>query len=156
MELVSILANKGGSYVAVGLIATILTTALFTVLKYVMGEERDKRNNTETKVDNTEAKVHELELKLDAKIAEAASSATNQIATAERRINARIDTVESKVGGIVTGDIAQLYREITTLQGDIKVLASELKNLNSNIKTLFDGMSSDIRNTIIAALTTNK
>ena len=151
IELASLL-SKGGPYAAFGLLIVILGAGLIILLKYVVIEEKDKRNNTEAKVDSTETKVHELQLLMESKISDSSKEALQQITGVEERINARIDKIENKIGGIVTGDIAQLYREITTLQGDIKVLANELKNLNSNIKTLFDTMSSDIRNTIADAL----
>lgn len=125
------------------------------LLKHIVVEEKDKRSSTEAKVDTTELRVHELQLIMESKVTEASKVASQQIADAEQRLNVRIEKIESKVGGIVTGDIAQLYREITTLQGDIKVLASELKNLNCNIKTLFDTMSNDIRSTITSALSGN-
>lgn len=140
---------------SVVLFAVILFCAISALAKIILREEKDKRAKMESQISGTEAKVQELRLYTDAKIAEVSNTATQQIADAEQRLNVRIEKIESKVGGIVTGDIAQLYREITTLQGDIKVLASELKNLNCNIKTLFDTMSNDIRSTITSALSGN-
>ena len=154
VEIASLLTN-GGPFAAFGLLVVVLGAGLIMLLKHIVVEEKDKRNNTEAKVDTTELRVHELQLSMESKISESSKAASQQIADAEQRLNVRIEKIESKVGGIVTGDIAQLYREITTLQGDIKVLASELKNLNCNIKTLFDTMSNDIRSTITNALSGN-
>ena len=133
----------------------ILICAISALAKIILNEEKDKREKMESQLNATDAKVQELRIYTDARIAEASNIATQQVSEAEQRLNVRIEKIESKVGGIVTGDIAQLYREITTLQGDIKVLASELKNLNCNIKTLFDTMSNDIRSTITNALSGN-
>ena len=133
MDLIPEIMQRG-TYAVMCVIIAGLISLLVALIRHIFKSEQGKVSDVGSRVDSVE------------------SDMTLKMASLENKINARIDSIEKRVGNIVTEDISKLYREIATLQGDIKVLATELKNLNTNISTLFSNMSSDVMRTITKAL----